>query len=269
MPPTEPGNEAGPRADAPPPDPPPLNGDEETALARMADDGGPPAPELGSDEPVDLGRLPEPVAPAVPARESPPQAAVVPPVAIPADGLSLEQRIRRLEDALAQLQELRRGETRIVHQPTAPRPASPPPQPPPTAAPVPTAALFDMGKRLLGAASEAITPAPAPPSPPATTRARAVWFLWDTWAEARAIARMFLDPRYHLPWSARVFPLVLLAAILTSKYWVPGSSIPILGDWLLVKLVDTLLAFVLFKWLGHEARRYRQTSPDLPPSLRL
>ena len=80
---------------------------------------------------------------------------------------------------------------------------------------------------------------------------------------------LFLDPRYHLPWSSRVIPLVLLAAILTSKYWVPGSSIYILGDWLLVKLVDLLLAFLLFKWLGHEARRYRQSSPDLPPNLRL
>src|SRR6516165_5324201 len=113
-------------------------------------------------------------------------------MAMPDDGLSLEQRIRRLEDALAQLHELRRGETRIVNQPAAPRPSSPP-QPPPAAAPVPTAALFAMGKRLLGAASEAITPAPAPPSPPATAPARAVWFLWDTWAEARAIVRMFLD----------------------------------------------------------------------------
>lgn len=80
---------------------------------------------------------------------------------------------------------------------------------------------------------------------------------------------MFVDPRYQLPWTARVLPLVMLAAILTSKYWIPGSSIPILGDWLLVKLINLLLAFVLFKWLGHEARRYRRTSPDLPPSLRL
>jgi hypothetical protein len=80
---------------------------------------------------------------------------------------------------------------------------------------------------------------------------------------------MFLDPRYQLPWSARVLPLVILAAILTSRFWVPGSSIPYLGDWLLVKLVDLLLAFLLFKWLGHEARRYRQTSPDLPANLRL
>ena len=249
----------------PPPDPPPLNGDEETALARLADDGGRPSPEQDPGEPVELGLPPEPSPPALSPRESPPVAAVAPPTAIPADGVSLEQRIRRLEDALAQLQELRAGERRIVNQPPAPRPSSPP-QPQPAAAVAPTAVLFDMGKRLLGTASEAITPAPAPP---ATARARAVWFLWDTWAEARAILRMFLDPRYRMPWSARIFPLVLLIAILFSKYWVPGSSIPFLGDWLLVKLVDTLLAFVLFKWLGHEARRYRQTSPDLPPSLRL
>jgi hypothetical protein len=197
-------------------------------------------------------------------------AAIAAPVALPANDQALEQRIRRLEDALAQLQSQQGIETRIVGQPAPPRPPSNPPAAPPAApAAASTAALFDMGKRLLGTAAEAITPTAAPPSPPATARARAVWFLWDTWAEARAIVRMFVDPRYHLPWSARIFPIVLLAAILFSKYWVPGSSIPILGDWLLVKLVDTLLAFVLFNWLGHEARRYRQTSPDLPPSLRL
>lgn len=80
---------------------------------------------------------------------------------------------------------------------------------------------------------------------------------------------MFLDPRYQLPWSARALSLVFLAAILTSYYWLgPISSIPLLGG-ILNKLVDLLLAFLLFKWLGHEARRYRQTSPDLPANLRL
>jgi hypothetical protein len=131
--------------------------------------------------------------------------------------------------------------------------------------------LLDVGKRLLGAASNVVSPASISVSsvahPP--NRAGLLWLLWDTWAEARAIVRMFVDPRYHLSWSARVLPLVVLAAILTSKYWIPGSSIPILGDWLLVKLVDLLLAFLLFKWLGHEARRYRRSSPDLPSSLRL
>jgi hypothetical protein len=65
-----------------------------------------------------------------------------------------------------------------------------------------------------------------------------------------------------------VVPLVLLAGIATSGFWVLGSSIPILGP-LLTRAVDLVLAFVLFKVLGKESRRYRQTAPDLPPSLRL
>ena len=38
---------------------------------------------------------------------------------------------------------------------------------------------------------------------------------------------------------------------------------------LLEKVVDLLLAFVLFQVVHREATRYRTTSPDLPPSLRL
>jgi len=79
---------------------------------------------------------------------------------------------------------------------------------------------------------------------------------------------MFVDPRYRMARSARLLPLVLVAAILTSSYWVPFASLPVLGGWL-VKASDLFLAFLLFKWLGHEARRYRQTSPDLPANLRL
>lgn len=195
---------------------------------------------------------------------------VLPPQAIPIPPLSLEQRVRRLEDALGLLQEQQgTAKERNVAPSTESRPSDPPPEAASAplsaapASPASTGILLDVGKRLLGTA--VAVPVAAPPA----ERRGVWWLLWDTWAEARTIVRMFVDPRYHLPWSARVLPLILLAAILTSKYWVPGSSIPLLGDWLLVKLVDLLLAFLLFKWLGHEARRYRQTSPDLPPSLRL
>jgi hypothetical protein len=130
--------------------------------------------------------------------------------------------------------------------------------------------MLDLGKRLLGATPPTASPATAsvPGFASPAYRASLLWFLWDTWAEARAIVRMFLDPRYQLSWSARVLPLLILAAILTSGIWVPGSSIYVLGS-CLTKGVDLLLAFLLFKWLGHEARRYRQTSPDLPANLRL
>ncbi|HEY7156025.1 MAG TPA: hypothetical protein VH575_18825 [Gemmataceae bacterium] len=245
--PTEPASAATP----PPSAPPPANDEDETSLARLADDGGPPPPEADHRE---IALAPTPAEPA-------PSPA---PMAIPAAAPSLEQRVRRLEDALAQLQEQHGIETRIVAHP----PASPPAAP---AMPASTAALFDAGKRLLGAVAHPAANAAGSTaaSSPSAGSGGILWLLWDTWAEARAIVRMFVDPRYHLPWSSRAIPIVLLALILTSKYWMPGSSIPFLGDWLLVKLVDLLLAFLLFKWLGHEARRYRQTSPDLPPTLRL
>lgn len=202
------------------PSQPSANGDEEADLARLADDGGPPSPNAEAPEPP--------------------------------TALSLEQRVRRLEEALMLLQDQRTS----AHPPEA-RPTLPPP---------PTAIRLDVGKQPPVATA---VPASVGGIVPSITRSSVLWLFWDTWAEARAIVRMFVDPRYNLPWSARVLPLFLLAAILTSEYWVPFSSIPVLGSWLLVKLVDLFLAFLLFKWLGHEARRYRQTSPDLPANLRL
>lgn len=244
------------------------NGDEEVSLARMSDDGGSPPPSNNEDE-VSLARMPDDPSPALP---SPLMAAVAAPMALSsADTLSLEERVRRLEDALAQLQEHRGGDNRIVARPAEASPAAPKTVPAASSPPASVAGLFDMGKRMLGVAADAVAQAPAslPASaPPSSLRGRSLWLLWDTWAEARAIVRMFVDPRYHLPWSARILPLLLLAAIVTSYYWVPGTTIPLLGSWI-NKVVDLLLAFLLFKWLSHEARRYRQTSPDLPPNLRL
>ena len=226
------------------------NGTQEVSRAPGCDDGlSPPDTPCAS---VDLG-----LAPAAPVAQPVPDAL-----------RPLEQRVRRLEDALAQLQEQHGIETRFRLRPGGPQPPTPPPAAP--APPISTAVLLDVGKRLLGAGADAVRQAPAPPSgaPPPSAPASSLWLFWDTLAEARAIVRMFVDPRYHLRWSARVLPLVVLAAILTSYYWVPGTTIPLLGSWI-NKAVDLILAFLLFKWLGHEARRYRQTSPDLPPTLRL
>ncbi len=219
----------------------------------MADDGCPPASANETEKPH------EPIPPQAPTETTP----LAP---------SLEQRVRRLEELVALLQDRRAAQPPVasVPAPTAStdRPREARPVLPPPAA---TAVMLDVGKRLLGTTPSiaAAAPAPVPGTAPSVNRSSLLWLLWDTWAEARAIVRMFLDPRYHLPWSARVLPLVILAAILTSRFWVPGAAIPYLGDWLLVKMVDLLLAFLLFKWLGHEARRYRQTSPDLPANLRL
>jgi hypothetical protein len=245
--------------------PPGSNGDEDNAFARLADDGSPVPPQSQTEE-----------APALAASEAEPPVAA-PTTAVAFDRDNLEQRIRRLEDAITLLLEQRNASVRsnvpasnvALTEPPTPAPVVAPPAAPPVASSA--TMLLDVSKRLWATAAPQFPTATIPTAPAArpSFRGSLLWLFWDTWAEARAIGRMFVDPRYHLPWSARLLLMGLLAAILTSKYWVPGSSIPILGDWLLIKFVDLLLAFVLFKWLGHEARRYRQTSPDLPANLRL
>ena len=220
-----------------------------------------PAPEVPPAEPVltapeDAPPPPPLTPPAAPLALLPPEAALSP----------LEERLRRLENALAQLQDVKGMETRVAER-VAVRlgrepPAAVPVAPPPAAS---TAGmLLGAGKRLLGAAATAVKQAPGQVK-------RAAPF-WEAVAEGRAILRMYLDPRYRLSWLGRLVPPALVLLIVTSGWWVPGGSVPVFGTYihpLLGKGIDLLLAFVLYKVLGYEARRYRETAPDLPPTLRL
>src|SRR5262249_61242878 len=89
------------------------------------------------------------------------------------------------------------------------------------------------------------------------------WLLLDVYHEVRSIFRMFIDPRYRV--SRGVWPLTigLLVAIGTSWLWVPASSLPVFGA-LLTRAVDLVLAYILFKVLGRETRRYWAMFPDAP-----
>ncbi len=191
---------------------------------------------------------------------------------------ALEERIRRLEDALVQLHELKERQARQ---------AAPPPTatvapvaqivPPPTAAPITTTPneaassfLFHVGKQMLNSAPLPAVMQPAHPAQETTFGAgmRWGWLFFDAYAELRVILRMFVDPRYQMSWTSRLVPLALALLLLTSGYWAPGTAIPGIGT-LIDKIIDLPLAFLFFKVLSHEARRYRQTSPDLPYPLRL
>jgi hypothetical protein len=234
-----------PPAEAPASDIPPAETGPSEPVLTSAPDTAPPAPPLTI-----------PAAPAPPLALLPPEAALSP----------LEERLRRLEDALAQLQDVKGLEARVAERlgvrlgreaPAAVPVARP-------AAPSTAELLLGAGKRLLGAAASAVKQVPGDVK-------RAALF-WEALAEARAILRMYLDPRYRLSWLGRLVPPLLVLLIVSSRWWLPGSSVPVFGTvfWpVLDKLIDLLLAFVLFKVLGYEARRYRETAPDLPPSLRL
>lgn len=178
--------------------------------------------------------------------------------------IPLEERIRKLELALAELQNTSDLESRVaarvsnqIAQELAPGGGA-----------SSKASLVELGKRLLGVMS--------PPAPrtlgPRPDGKRPGWLLLEVWAEARAIFRMYVDPRYRMTWVGRVVPVVLLIGFLFASYCV--ALVPLIGPFLvkipfLVEAVQLVMAFVLFKVLSHEARRFRETSPDIPSSLRL
>jgi hypothetical protein len=183
--------------------------------------------------------------------------------------VALEQRIQRLEDAVARMQDTKPIEERVAERITAQIN-----QARGSSIRETTGFIVDAGRRLLPAAINVMNQQGADGNP-ATTPAKQsfwrAWFLLDLLVELRAIFWMFVDPRYRLGWPTRIVAVILLALIGTSTLWPPASllmGIPVLG--LLVdKLVDLILAYLLWKILSHEARRYRQIAPDLPTTMRL
>jgi hypothetical protein len=247
--------EEGPPEMGPAPEPTPEMHNGPLELAPPAPEDGPealaPAVTDQPSEPSAALEAPPPDVAEAPAAGPPPEAAVP----------SLEQRVRRLEDALAMLQDLRRRDAAPVSYPAPQAVVAPQ-----LATGSPVAVVVEAGKRLPTAAQEQVSPSPSAPPVEAPKTSR--WLLLDLVAEARAIGRMFVDPRYHLSWWARIMALVLIVGFVTSSLWVPGTSLPGFG-FVINKVADLLLGFVLFKVLGREASRYRATAPDLPPNMRL
>ena len=185
---------------------------------------------------------------------------------------SLEQRVRRLEDAVATMQDTRQLEERVVERLSRSAPIAAAVAPPP---PNSAGMLIDVGRRMLPAAVDVIQNEAATADAHARHGARTTrppWLFVEMYAEARAMLHMYTDPRYRMTWAARLIPLVLLAAILTSWLWVPFISLldKVLDPLavIIIKVIDLVLAYFLYKILTREAARYRATAPDLPPHLR-
>jgi hypothetical protein len=163
------------------------------------------------------------------------------------DPEGLEQRVQRLEDAVASLQDTRPLEERVVQRVTERlhgRPVLPADQ---------------LADKISTSPPPARTSFPKPPIssvPPTPELARPGWMLLDAFRELGTVFRMFFDVRYHMAWSTRLVVLVLLALILLTPWWLPFGSIFVLG-WLLGKIVDLVLAFFIYKALSREAQRYR------------
>lgn len=175
---------------------------------------------------------------------------------------ALELRVRRLEDAVALLQDTRPLEERVTERVSSRLRGTA------TSKPESAKVIVDAGRTLLPAALNLMKSGAeeaerqARSAAPETSRRRP-WLLFDLYAEARASIRMFFDPGYRTTWQVRVFPPVLLVAILTSWIWLPGTTLLPGSLMMLVdKTVDLVLAFVGFKILSREARRYRESKAD-------
>jgi hypothetical protein len=175
-------------------------------------------------------------------------------------GAALEQRVRRLEDVVATLQDTRDLEERLVE-----RVSERVGRNGVNGGRAPTAILLDAGRRLLPAARDLLRPtdASAGDEPAGLLQPRPPWLLYEYYLEMRAMLRMLLDPRYRLTWQAKIVLLGVVPFILTSWWWMPGSSIPFFGS-VADKLVDILLAFLAYKVLARELVCYRQAVAGLP-----
>jgi hypothetical protein len=178
---------------------------------------------------------------------------------------ALEHRVQRLEDAVAQLQDTRPIEERVVER-VADRMGRNRSHPIRDT----TGIIIEAGRHLLPATLASVQDSSSSVEPSASKLSLG-WagLLWELLIELRAIFCMFVDPRYRLGWPTRILTILLLVAIATSMFWPPMSMLPNAVAMILDKIVDLALSYILWKVLIHEARRYRQTAPDLPPSMRL
>jgi hypothetical protein len=179
---------------------------------------------------------------------------------------ALEQRVQSLEEAVAQLRNTEQLEERLTTR-VAERVSRGAPVAQPTAEP---AGFFTrLPRALLPMAVTTITPpGTASPTEGTTHGVKSLWAFLDVLVELRTIWRIYVDPRYRLTWVGKVVPVVLLTAILTSWFWLPGALLldtfsKTLAT-IFVKFADLVLAFFLYKALSREARRYRDCFPEPP-----
>ncbi len=205
--------------------------------SRLVADTENTVPEEPSAEDASEESAEEPASTAIQREEPPPS------LSLARNTAELEQRVRRLEEALALLQQGK----------PIPPPATGAPQAVPitaTPAAIPTARVLT-----------------TPPEPGHAKKGNS-WLFWEMLTELRVIWRMYTDPRYQLSWFGRLVPLALLLIFIFSQWIIPLASVPVLGGWF-EQIGQLIVAYLLVKCLSHEARRYRQTAPDLPASLRL
>jgi len=170
----------------------------------------------------------------------------------------MELRIRRLEEAVAGLQDTRQMEERVAERVSDKLGGVSE-----KGIQESRSVLMEASRHLLpgalGLASESTSTSSAPNGRGPTLPRRAWWL--EAYDDLRAMVRMYFDHRYrrHMTWTAFLTPFVFLSFVLLVWLWMP-TSILVLG-WALAildKILDVLLAFFAYKILSRELIRYRE-----------
>lgn len=171
------------------------------------------------------------------------------------DQTAMEQRLQRLEDAIASLLDTKVVEQRIVErlgeqlqnvkQAAPPEPAtSVVSNPPLRPAEMPRdSTLAAMTSLATAALNSSLLQRPSPIQ------------AFDLLSEMRAIPRMFLDKQYRTGLLAKAVVFGLVPLALTSQLWFPFAQIAIIGP-LIDKALVLIALYPAYRILSREAQRY-------------
>jgi hypothetical protein len=165
---------------------------------------------------------------------------------------ALEQRITRLEDAVAAIQDTQLMEDRVVervvqrveHAPLPLRESS---------GLIVNAARMLMPRTIDAVPENGSTPPAADGAAP--PGAGSPWFVLGIFHELRWILRMLTDYRYRMSWTGRVVLLAAVVLIVLSYFIV--TAVPLIGG-ILDRIVLVFVAIVTYKAMTREVQQYRE-----------
>lgn len=187
------------------------------------------------------------------------------------DTHTLEQRLRRLEDAIAAMQDQQAVEERLLERlinrvtPDASRPRLPNLEPSPS--PIPPAHAQSHSQSPQPSPTPALLDAVIADTPAGQIVKTAVyakqqasrWLIIDILRDLSDIVRMYFDNRYHVSRQAKIVPMiVLIVMILSYLYFTFMVPLPIVNT-ICDKIFDVFLILYLYRFLCREADHYRST----------
>ncbi len=163
-----------------------------------------------------------------------------------ADGEALERRVRRLEDAVAAIQDTQLMEDRVVER-VVERVEHIGRQPDGSGL------LVNAARMLMPRTIDAVpADGEAAISPGA---AQSPWLVMAVLVELRWMLRMLTDYRYRMSWTGRIVLIVAIVVVLLS--WFVLSGLPLVGG-ILDRVVLILTAIVTYKAMSREVQRYQE-----------